>query len=45
MTVDELSQKLSVTELFEWNEWFKLKAEAEKKAAEKAKAQSRARRR
>jgi len=40
MTVSELEERLSTTEYFEWIEWFQMQHEAQKKAAEKAKAQS-----
>lgn len=35
---------MPASELFEWGEWFRLKAEAEKQAYDKAKSKSRGRR-
>lgn len=43
MTVTELEERLSTSELFEWAEWFKIKYEEEKKAAEKARSKARRR--
>ncbi len=39
-TVDELSERMSLSEMREWQEYFKIKAEEEKKASEEAKRKS-----
>lgn len=43
MTVAELEERLSTSELFEWAEWFKIKNEENKKAAERARSKARRR--
>lgn len=39
-TVGELEEALSVSEFAEWAAWFELKADAEKRAIERAKAEA-----
>tara|TARA_B100000925_G_C21717757_1_gene349549 strand:+ start:382 stop:564 length:183 start_codon:yes stop_codon:yes gene_type:complete len=39
-TVNDLAERLSVSEFLEWHEYFKIKNEAEKKAMDKAKAKN-----
>ena len=43
MTVDELSSRMSVEELFEWAEIFRLEAAEQKRAMERAQANQRRR--
>lgn len=40
MTVGELEARMSARELYEWNEFFRLRTEAEKKAHEAAKSKA-----
>tara|TARA_Y100000588_G_scaffold372217_1_gene444521 strand:- start:2577 stop:2759 length:183 start_codon:yes stop_codon:yes gene_type:complete len=42
-TVNDLAERLSVSEFLEWHEYFKIKNEAEKKAMEKSRAKSKSR--
>lgn len=43
MTADELEARMSMDELLEWNEWFKMESEANKKAMAEAKTRGRRR--
>jgi len=44
-TVEELAQRMSVSEFFEWAEWFSMKREVEDKARREAEQRARLTRR